>query len=156
MRTVLCPRYVLIFFSNNFDLIFDWLKSYFIVVTFIAGHLGGYTTKSLSTTYLSYSSDGRFLLANMGGENIYLYDTENNISPIKYPTPGLPLSLATNFLSAVFRGEGFLTNSTFERSDGDDSEVVRNGGDDSDVVRNDDGGDFIYLILITNICPQNN
>lgn len=31
--------------------------------------------RSLSTTYLTYSSDGRHLLANLGGDHVYLFDT---------------------------------------------------------------------------------
>ncbi|KAA0185671.1 hypothetical protein HAZT_HAZT002182 [Hyalella azteca] len=43
--------------------------------------------RSLATTYLSYSSSGQYLLANMGGENIYLYDTFNPLPPVRYAPP---------------------------------------------------------------------
>ena len=43
--------------------------------------------RSLATTYLSYSSDGRHLLANLGGENIYMYDTKNKVPPVRFSTP---------------------------------------------------------------------
>ena len=43
--------------------------------------------RSLATTYLSYSSDGRYLLANLGGENVYLYDTTASVSPVKFTLP---------------------------------------------------------------------
>ncbi|XP_033227505.1 WD and tetratricopeptide repeats protein 1 [Belonocnema kinseyi] len=44
---------------------------------FIAGHLHSRQrdhTRSLSTTYLTFSNDGNELLVNMGGEQIYLFD----------------------------------------------------------------------------------
>uniref|UniRef100_A0A2P2I7M8 WD and tetratricopeptide repeats protein 1-like n=1 Tax=Hirondellea gigas TaxID=1518452 RepID=A0A2P2I7M8_9CRUS len=60
---------------------------------FVPGHLpSSYRElqrkfRSLATTYLSYSPDGRHLLANLGGENIYLYDTDNVIAPVRYTAP---------------------------------------------------------------------
>ncbi|MCL4132538.1 UNVERIFIED_CONTAM: hypothetical protein GTU68_003196, partial [Idotea baltica] len=51
--------------------------------------------RSLATTYLSYSADGTYLLANLGGDHIYLFDTlraevpKEYTAPLKY-TPKVP------------------------------------------------------------------
>ncbi|KAF2361562.1 hypothetical protein FHG87_007688 [Trinorchestia longiramus] len=49
--------------------------------------------RSLATTYLSYSPSGEHLLANLGGENIYLYDTCRTVPPVRY-TSSSELSVA--------------------------------------------------------------
>uniref|UniRef100_A0A5K3FDZ4 WD_REPEATS_REGION domain-containing protein n=1 Tax=Mesocestoides corti TaxID=53468 RepID=A0A5K3FDZ4_MESCO len=38
----------------------------------------------INATYVTFSSDGRHLLANLGGEHIYIYDTAGNKPPINY------------------------------------------------------------------------
>lgn len=42
--------------------------------------------KTLSVTYLTFSPDGKELLVNLGGEQLYLYDLngKNPMSSIKY------------------------------------------------------------------------
>lgn len=40
--------------------------------------------RSLATTYLTYSSDGTHLLANLGGEHIYLFNTASPRQPRQY------------------------------------------------------------------------
>lgn len=42
--------------------------------------------KTLSVTYLTFSPDGKELLVNLGGEQLYLYDLngKNPMSCIKY------------------------------------------------------------------------
>ena len=50
----------------------------------LPGHLesstGSKTYKSINCTYVAFSPDGREMLANLGGEQIYLYEVENNAS----------------------------------------------------------------------------
>ncbi|KAL7636304.1 UNVERIFIED_CONTAM: hypothetical protein RMT77_013063 [Armadillidium vulgare] len=43
--------------------------------------------RSLATTYLSYDADGTHLLANLGGDHIYLFDTLNAKVPKEYTKP---------------------------------------------------------------------
>ncbi len=42
------------------------------------------TARSINATYVNFSADGRHLLANLGGEQIYLYDTHSHRSPLNY------------------------------------------------------------------------
>lgn len=67
------------------------LRNFFVNI--FAGHLPAkmkdYHRKyrSLATTYLSYSTDGVYLLANLGGDHIYLFDTITAEIPREYTTP---------------------------------------------------------------------
>ncbi|XP_047487482.1 WD and tetratricopeptide repeats protein 1-like isoform X2 [Penaeus chinensis] len=78
--------------------------------------------RSLATTYLTYSSDGTHLLANLGGEHIYLFNTANPRQPRQYsisnvvkhskesdgPSNGVCKSIAsnTNGISCHLTGGG--------------------------------------------------
>lgn len=46
--------------------------------------------RSLATTYLTYSADGCHLLANLGGEHIYLFNTSSPLHPRHYALPVPP------------------------------------------------------------------
>ncbi|XP_066969854.1 WD and tetratricopeptide repeats protein 1-like isoform X4 [Macrobrachium rosenbergii] len=46
--------------------------------------------RSLATTYLTYSADGTHLLANLGGEHIYLFNMTSPLHPRSYVPPSLP------------------------------------------------------------------
>ena len=39
---------------------------------------------NVASTYISFSRDGRELLVNLSGEQVYLYDTVNPLSPVSY------------------------------------------------------------------------
>ncbi|KAI1308657.1 WD and tetratricopeptide repeats protein 1 [Halotydeus destructor] len=74
---------------------------------YVAGHLPSkkaeYDKKFrlLSSTYVTFSPDGTELLANLGGEQIYLFDIIKSRSPLSYATPKLEpnQSIANGFTS---------------------------------------------------------
>ena len=60
---------------------------------------------SLATTYLNYTQDGNYLLANLGGEHIYLYNTRSKSVPQRYSmnvTETIPPSESKIYFSLFF------------------------------------------------------
>ena len=56
-------------------------------------------SKRFSTTYLTFNDNGDELLVNMGGEQIYLFDINNNSRSTTYIVPA---ELSTYISIAVF------------------------------------------------------
>lgn len=69
--------------------------NYFYFFFNYLGHLqvknGSKREKETAVTYLSFSPNGRELLANMGNEQVYLFDVTRKHSPKYFTIPNVPM-----------------------------------------------------------------
>ena len=117
---------------------------------FTAGHLNkqtssarhGITKRSITCTYVTFSPDGQELLANLGGEQVYLFDALRDRTPTKFTVDDFEAStpdtchfisnlssstptnnIATSYTTAKYDKRSFFTSSR--------SESLRTRGNDA-------------------------